>query len=156
MTRKRPKADRINDCYIAYKAMRAGDEVKRHGAKDGSIPTHPVVDVPDVLEKEVVKACGKWLTRHNIFWSRHETGAGNIAGVGYATYGIKNAGDIIGLLRPSGRHFEIECKRGRGGRLSKGQQKRRLDIKKNNGIYLVVHGVGELEYLIKDYHIWEH
>jgi len=63
---------------------------------------------------------------------------------GWHTYGIVGSGDIIGLL-PSGRHLEIECKSGRGGRLSTAQQKRMADIRGNNGLYLVVCSVEELE-----------
>jgi hypothetical protein len=62
-------------------------------------------------------------------------------------YGIKDAGDIIGLL-PSGRHLEIECKRGRGGSWSLGQQHRCKIIRENNGVYMLVHGLPELEILM--------
>ena len=64
---------------------------------------------------------------------------------GFYSYGIKDGGDIQGLLS-NGIHFEIECKRGKGGRLSKGQQKRMREIQESNGLYFVVHGVPELEY----------
>jgi len=148
MGKKRSKADKINDYFQAYKQIQRGEPVKRHGAIDGSIATHPIVDVPNVLEKEVVKACMKWLMSKGIFHDRHETGAGDIAGKGYATYGIKYAGDIIGIL-PDGRHLELECKRGKGGRLSRGQQKRMADITNTNGVYLVVHGAEELEYYLE-------
>lgn len=112
--------------------------------KDGSIATKPVVPCPDLPEKDVVMRCMGWLYRHRIFANRHDVGAGDF-GYGYATYGIKGAGDFIGLL-PDGTHFELECKRGKGGKLSKRQQKRMKDIRDNNGIYLVIHGISELEY----------
>ncbi len=117
-------------------------------ARDGSIPTHPVVPAPDILESDVVKDCMDWLKSHRIFYDRHDCGAGNVSGAGYATYGIKDSGDIHGIL-PSGVHFEIECKRGKGGRQSAGQQKRMVDVRATNGVYLVVHGVAELEFLMK-------
>lgn len=146
MTKKRTKAEKFQDCFDAFKCVKAGKKVKRSMAKDGSIATHPVVEVRSPYpEKDVLHDCLVWLHRHRIFCNRHDVGAGDVSGAGYATYGIKGAGDIIGLL-PDGTHFEIECKRGSGGRLSKGQQKRMKDIRANNGIYFVIHGVNELEY----------
>lgn len=87
----------------------------------------------------------KWLRKHGIMCNRNNTGAGQMGTSGFYSYGIKNGGDIIGLL-PTGQHFEIEVKRGKGGRLSKGQQKRMQDIRANNGLYFVVHGLSELEH----------
>lgn len=114
--------------------------------RDGSVGTRAAVPCPDISERDVVKACISWLRRHRIFCNRHDCGGGYLGDSGaYATYGIKGAGDIIGLL-PDGTHLEIECKAGKGGSLTKGQQKRMKDIKENNGIYLVVHGISELEY----------
>lgn len=147
--KRRTKAEKIADCYTAYECLKEGKPVKRSGAKDGSVPTHPVVDVPDLPESEVLKECLAWLKQHGIYCSRNNVGAGDLTGRGYyASYGIKNGGDIIGLTS-SGQHFEIEIKRGKGGRLSKGQQKRQRNILDNNGIYLVSHGVEELEYYFK-------
>jgi len=146
--KKRTKAQVYQDYADAIHCIKMGKKVKRSMAKDGSIATHPIVPVPDLLESVVLKDCLSWLKKYRIFCNRHDAGAGDVSGAGYATYGIKGAGDIIGLL-PNGIHFEIECKRGSGGRLSKGQQKRQKDIQINNGLYHVVHGVGELEYFFK-------
>jgi len=55
------------------------------------------------------------------------------------------------LKHHGGKHFEIETKRGSGGTLSAGQQKRMKDVRVNGGIYLVVHGVEELEYLMGEW-----
>ncbi|KKK92188.1 hypothetical protein LCGC14_2705410, partial [marine sediment metagenome] len=63
-------------------------------------------------------------------------------GPGHARYGIKGAGDIIGVL--SGVHFEVECKKGKGGRLSVNQQKRMRDVRAAGGVYQVVHGIPEM------------
>lgn len=148
--KKQTKADKFNDYADAVQAIRESLPPRRHTAKDGSIPTHPVVPVFELPEKEVVKGCLAWLKRHRIFCTRHDVGGGYLgAGTAYATYGIKGAGDIIGLLR-NGRHFEIECKTGKGGRLSLNQQKRMHNIRDNNGIYLVVHGCEELAFYFKD------
>lgn len=122
---------------------------KPKGAKDGSIPTHPVIPVPPLLEAEVLKECLSWFKVRRIYCTRHDCGAGDF-GYGYAVYGIKGAGDIIGLL-PNGRHFEIETKKGKGGRQATEQQDRQRDVRENNGLYFIVHGVEELEYYMKEY-----
>lgn len=118
------------------------------GRADGSIGTKPSVPCPDVLEAVVLDEVESWLGRNRIVYDRNNTGSGDIRGDGRIfRYGIKDAGDIIGLL-PSGRHLEIECKRGRGGSWSLGQQERCKKIRENNGIYMVVHGACELEILM--------
>lgn len=148
--KRRTNSQKFGDYADAYKAIREGKPVKRAHAKDGSIATHPVVPVEDKSEKEVLADCFTWLRRHKILCNRNNVGAGAMGESGFYSYGIKNAGDIIGLL-PTGRHLEIECKAGKGGRLSLGQQKRMRNIRDNNGIYLVVHGIEELEYLMGEY-----
>ncbi len=141
----RTRAEKINDFFTAFKCTKEGKPVKRTGARDGSIVTHSVVPVsPHKFEHMVLADCLAWLKKHHIFCNRHDVGAGDF-GHGYATYGIKGAGDIIGIL-PAGVHFEIEVKRGKGGRLSKGQQKRMRDVRATNGVYLVVHGIEELKH----------
>ena len=145
MTTKKQKW--LDECYTAYHYAKYKTRPTRK-ARDGSIPTHPVVPVPELAERDVLKDCLKWLRAHRIFSDRHDCGTGNISGAGIATYGIKGAGDIIGIL-PSGIHFEIECKRGKGGRLSAGQQERMAKVRVTGGVYLVVHGVNELEYLMR-------
>lgn len=146
--KKQTKAQKFADIAKAVKDINAGKPVKRHGAKDGSIPTHPVMPVPDLPEREVVKQCIAWLKKHHIFCNRHDAGSfQNIQGT-WGTYGMKGAGDIIGLTK-QGRHFEIECKAGKGGRLSLGQQKRMRDIKGSNGLYFIIHGGAELVFYKK-------
>ncbi len=148
--KKRTKFQKCNDLFDAFKAIREGKKVKRSGTKDGSIATHPTVPVLDLTEAQVLKDCLQWLKAKGILCNRNNVGSGQIGESGYYSYGIKNAGDIVGLL-PSGKHFEIEAKHGKGGRLSLGQQKRMKDIRKNNGIYLVIHGVQELQYYFTEY-----
>ncbi len=148
--KKRTKAEKFADYADAVQAIRKGEPPRRHGAKDGSIPTHPVIKVrTEFLESTILLACLGWLRKHNILCNRNNVGAGQMGESGYYSYGIRDAGDIVGLL-PNGIHFEIEVKRGKGGRLSKGQQKRMYDIRHNGGIYLVVHGCEELVYYFKD------
>lgn len=150
--RRQTKAQKFNDIANVIHQIRAGEPVKRIGAKDGSIATHPVVPCPDVVESIVKVECIKWLREHHIFCNGHDCGSGDIVGAGQATYGIMYSGDIHGILREDhGRHFEIECKRGRGGRLSAGQRKRMKQVRDNNGLYFVIHGVPELEFYFKRY-----
>lgn len=143
--KKRTKRQKFADFFDAFKAIRENKKVKRSQAKDGSIATHPIVPVGLYTEASVLRFCLEWLKHRHIFCNRHDTGTfQNIRGE-WGTYGIRGAGDIIGLL-PTGQHFEIEIKRGKGGRLSESQQKRMRNIQANNGLYFVVHGVEELEY----------
>lgn len=137
------RTQKLAEAHTVYIAEKHGTKPKR-GTRDGSIPTHPVVPCPDLPEREVLKQCLAWLRARRVFCDRHDCGSGP----GHARYGIKGAGDIIGIFH-DGRHFEIEVKRGKGGRLSKGQQERMLAVRKAGGAYAVVHGVAELEYYLK-------
>lgn len=151
MAKRRTKAEKFDDYYSAFKQITHDhvEKVKRIGARDGSISTHPTVDVSHIPEALVLRECLDWLKRHKIFHNRHDAGSFMNDRGQWGTYGIKHAGDIIGIL-PNGTHFEIECKHGSGGRLSKGQQKRWRDVVDTKGIYLVIHGVDELEYYFGD------
>lgn len=140
------KKQKLDNCYEAYHHAKNGTRPTRR-AKDGSIPTHPVVSVlelPELGKGGVQDECCKWLKSHRIFHNTHACGGGP----NHALYGIKHSGDIHGIL-PNGIHFEIETKRGKGGRQSAGQQKRMANVRATNGVYLVVHGVAELEFLMK-------
>jgi len=136
---------KLAESHAAYTAAKTGT---RPRTQTGSIPTHPVVSVPNKSEAKVLAECIKWLKSHRVFHNRHDCGAGDL-GHGFATYGIKGSGDIHGILH-DGRHFEIECKRGGGGRLSEGQQSRMAGVRATNGLYFVVHGKKELEYCMKE------
>jgi hypothetical protein len=133
------RTQKLTEAHTAYQAAKQGTKPKRQ-SKSG-IPTHPVVPCPDLPEREVLKQCLAWLKARRILCDRHDCGSGP----GHARYGIKYSGDIHGYL-PDGRGFEIECKRGIGGRLSKGQQERMWAVRASYGIYYVIHGVPELEH----------
>lgn len=142
------KKQKLDNCYEAYYHTKHGTRPTRK-ARDGSIVTHSVVPVRcPYPEKDVLHDCLVWLHKHRIFCDRHDCGGGNVSGAGYATYGIKDSGDIHGIL-PNGVHLEIETKRGKGGRQSAGQQKRMADVRATNGVYLVCHGVAELVFFMK-------
>ena len=138
------KAQKLAEAHTVYQAAKTGARPKT-GAKDGSIATRPVVPCPDLPEADVLKQCIKWLKARRIFCDRHDCGSGP----GQARYGILGAGDIIGIL-PGGRHFEIECKKSKGGRLSASQTNRLVGVRAAGGVYLVIHGVEELEHYMKE------
>jgi len=150
--KRRTKAQQYADIADAVKCIHEGKKVKRSTYKDGSIPTHPVVSVDKVKpEYVVVNECIRWLRKHHIFCNRHDCAGADLGMGQYATYGIKGAGDIIGIIPPDGLHLEIECKAGKGGRLSLGQQKRQINVTNAGGLYFVVHGVEELEHYLGEY-----
>ena len=149
MTKKRTVAQKKQDLYDVYRCIKEGRTVKRSVAKDGSIATHPVVDVmPNLLESAVLKSCLGWLKIRHILANRHDAGTFQNDRGQWGTYGIKNAGDIIGIM-PNGIHLEVEVKKSNGGRLSAGQQERMAKVNEANGVYLVVHGVEELEFYME-------
>jgi hypothetical protein len=143
MTKSRK--DKLAEAHQAYEAAKQGTKPKRR-AKDGSIPTHPVVPCPDLPEEGeggVKDLCYKWLIARRVLCNKHACCRKD-----GKLYGIKHSGDIHGYL-PDGRGFEIECKRGKGGRLSKGQQERMQAVRATGGVYEVVHGVPELEHCFR-------
>jgi len=152
MKYRQTKLQRFNDLANAINQIRKGEKVKRIGAKDGSIQTHSVISVdPKKLEHEVLADCLFWLHKYHVFYNRHDAGTFQNDRGQWATYGIIGSGDIHGMLKPNGRSFEIECKRGSGGRLSIGQQQRMKDVRATGALYFVVHGREELEYFMQEY-----
>ena len=136
------KKQKLAECHLVYEAAKTGTKPKR-GAKDGSIQTHPKVLVPPLPEEGeggVKDLCHKWLRARRILCNKHACGRKD-----GRLYGIKNSGDEHGYLR-DGRGFEIEYKKGKGGRLSKGQQERMAAVRATGGVYLVVHGIPEMEH----------
>jgi len=124
------------------------DQISQKAKNPKAISTHPTIPCPDVLEHVVLADCMAWLRKRKIMCDRNNVGMFNVPGTsGMCRFGIKFGGDIMGCL-PNGRHLEVECKRGSGGSLSVGQQARRKKVLMNNGVYLVVHSVEELEKLI--------
>ncbi|GAG68695.1 unnamed protein product, partial [marine sediment metagenome] len=49
--KRRTKSQKCKDLFDAFKCMKEDKPVKREGTKDGSIPTHPVVEVLKAPEK---------------------------------------------------------------------------------------------------------
>lgn len=145
MAKTKSKKQKLADCHLAYEAAKTGTKPKR-GAKDGSISTHPVVPCPDLPEEGeggVKDLCHKWLVARRILCSKHACCRKD-----GRLYGIKYSGDEHGYLR-DGRGFELEYKRGKGGRLSRGQQERMAAVRAADGVYFVIHGVEELAYYFR-------
>jgi len=112
---------------------------------DGSVTTRPCVPCPDVPEADVMRVTEEWIVRHGCTIDRLNNGAGHLDGSpNYGMYGIKGGGDWLGML-PNGRHLEIECKKGKGGRQSKHQFKRMMRVRRGGGVYVLIHGLPELE-----------
>ncbi len=126
-------------------AKQAGVKFKP-GRRDGGIPTKPVVPCADLLEAEVLKNCISWLKRHRVGVKRMNVTAVDLNGGGVRPYGIKGAGDLHCIYK--GIHIDVECKRGKGGVLSLNQQKHRDWVEQYEGVYLVVHGIEELEFFM--------
>jgi len=143
---KKSKSKTFSRIATAYHQLKAGGRPRVTG--DGSIPTHPVVPVAALSEGDVQELCMDWLKRHRVYGDRNNVGKGTLGKGGFYTFGIVGGGDWIGLL-PTGIHIEIEFKKGIGGRQSKIQQERQAKIRGNNGIYLIIHGLPELEFLMK-------
>ncbi len=126
-------------------AKEAGEKFKP-GRKDGGIPTKPVVPCPDIPEREVLKECISWLKRHRVGAKRMNVTAIDLDGKGVRPYGIPGSGDILCCVQ--GLYVEVECKRGRGGVLSLNQQKHFDWVLDHGGIYIIAHGVEELEHFM--------
>ena len=148
--KKRTKPQKIQDCFDAYKALRDGTRPKRSRRKDWSIGTKPKCPVIPKPESEVLKDCILWLREHHILADRMNVGAGDMGG-GFHTYGIVGGGDIFAVIPPEGQHLEVECKAGKGGTWSCKQQRRCRRVMDAGGLYLLVHGVEELEMFMERY-----
>lgn len=148
MPKRQSKLQKLRDQYTAYRAVLKGEKPKRPTHKDGGVPTHSTVRVPELSENDVLSECMTWLKREGFVADRMNVGAGDFGG-GYRTYGIKGAGDIL-VIAPDGLHIEIECKAGKGGVWSESQQKRCKKIRGNKAVYMVIHGRDELKYRFRE------
>lgn len=112
------------------------------------IRTKPMFEKTDKREKVVQDECLTWLKTRRILAMRNNVGFGSIGGDGRMyQYGIKFAADIICCL-PGGLYCEIECKHGKGGTWSIGQQEHAEKVKAVGGLYYVVHGTDELDHYL--------
>ena len=88
-------------------------------------------------ESEVLSWTLEILRSHNIFCWRQNTGAFKTQNGGFFRSSRAGVADIIGCL-PDGRFLAIECKRQKGGKVSKAQNDFLLEVADNNGVALVV------------------
>lgn len=151
MAKKQSARDKKRDLFDAYKCLREGRKVKRSGRKDGGVPTHPTLPCANAPEAIVLENCLRALKQLGLVHNRNNVGTGIISGSGQIySYGVKNAGDILGMFR-NGIHFEIECKHGKGGVLSQGQQIRMKQVRDSNGVYIIAHSSAEMLSEIQEY-----
>jgi hypothetical protein len=143
--KRKTKVNQFNKIATGYHQLKQGEQP--HPVPIG-IKTSPIVLVPNKPEAEVLAECLDWLKKHRIWARRMNVGKGSLGASGFKTYGIVGAADITGIL-PDGRRLEIECKRGRGGILSEEQLEYKKAIEDNKGLYLVVHGVNELQHMFR-------
>lgn len=94
-------------------------------------------------ETALVKACLQILALHQIEAWRQNSGRLITARGQMVTLGRKGAADITGILRPSGRRLEIECKRP-GNQPTPEQWRFLREIEEAGGVALVVHSAVEL------------
>ena len=59
----------------------------------------------------------------------------------------KGSGDIVGLLPPTGRFYEIETK-AKGKKLEPEQEARKIEVESAGGIYIIAHSVDDLTPLL--------
>ncbi len=87
----------------------------------------------------------EYLRARRIFHWRQNSGA-FMAGSGrwVRCCSIRGVSDILGVL-PDGRFLAVECKRGRGGRVSPEQSEFLANVNANGGVGIVVQSVEELE-----------
>jgi hypothetical protein len=144
--KRKTKSTQFSKIADGYHQLKRGERPRPVPA---CIKTQPIIPVPDKPEAEVLAECLDWLKKHRIWARRMNVGAG-VLGRSFVSFGIVGSADITGIL-PDGRRLEIETKKGKGGWLSEEQLKYKKDIQENNGIYLIVHGLAELEMLMESY-----
>lgn len=90
-----------------------------------------------------MKDCLEYLQIKGIFAWRNNTGAVKV-GRRFIKFGYKGSSDVIGIL-PNGKFLAVECKREKGGVLSKEQKDFLQTISENGGLAVVVHSLNDLQ-----------
>lgn len=83
-------------------------------------------------------------TRTDVFFWRANTGAGIAPSGQFMRSGLKGQGDFLGLQAPEGRFIGIECKRERGGKLSRDQERFLENVRRHGGIAIVARSVDDV------------
>lgn len=104
----------------------------------------PALDpTPRVTEHAIQNAILAQLVAAGLYVWRQNTGVARDPRNGaMVTFGRRGAGDITGILMPSGRRLEIECKSARG-RLTPEQRAFGAAITAAGGLYIVARDVRE-------------
>lgn len=135
---------------VSRKAGPIGELITRVRAYGDKMPPPPIVATPTKRkhapkkdrESTVLRDCLKLLHKQGIFAYRQNTGTAWIDGQP-VSFGYPGAGDITGVL-PDGRRLEVECKSATGKQSAK-QKAFQEKIETNNGVYILVRSVAELE-----------
>lgn len=106
------------------------------------------IQTNDKSESIVQAECLQLLALYNVYHWRQNTGAYKVGGRMVRSSSINGIADILGIL-PDGRFLAIECKREKGGIVSEKQKEFLGNIKKNNGVALVVSDSRQLEEFLK-------
>lgn len=95
-------------------------------------------------ENQVVNACLRWLIMNGVFaWRNNSGGYKPENSNRYIRYGFKGSPDIIGMTK-KGVFLGIEAKFGSNSQ-SPSQRAFQAQAEKNNGLYLVVRSLDDLE-----------
>lgn len=105
--------------------------------------------INNIPESDVLKGCLEFLKLHQIFCFRNNTGSYR-KGNSYIRYGMVGSSDILGIL-PNGQFLAVECKRGKGGKLSEEQILFLDNINRNGGVGICVNSVEALEEKLRPY-----
>lgn len=101
------------------------------------------------LEHDIQSDCLKVLDLLGIFHWRQNTGAFKVGKRFIRTSSMPGVSDILGIM-PDGRFLAIECKREKGGVVSR-QQKLFLEtIGQNHGLAIVTNNANELMELLQN------
>lgn len=125
--------------------VKHGERQKR---KDGGVQVKPTILCDNIPESEVLKDVISLCNRLQIRVRRNNVGKFFIDGK-WREYGIKHAADLIGNI--GSLYIEIECKKGKGGVWSRGQQVHAEKVRSSGGIYVLVHSAEECRLLIDRY-----
>jgi hypothetical protein len=104
-------------------------------------------------EGDLVKACLNYLALRNIFAWRNNTGAYSATYNGktrFTRFGQPGSPDIIGMLRPYGRFFGVECK-GPTGKQTELQKAFQCEMEQNGGVYILARNLDDVDNVLKNF-----
>lgn len=150
MNRRQQNA--IDRAQLARRAKPLGNAIIQaaRAKQVGGVPPAPVVrpepkrrrSKKQDREAPVLHDCLRWLKKRGIFAWRNNSGTLWTNGQP-VSFGYPGSSDILGIL-PTGQMLAIECK-SPTGRQSAKQKQFEERVRANNGVYLLVRSVDDLE-----------